>query len=99
MPWQELGLEKYLEIDGKKHAVYLKAAGPITGRPHKSGSGITYKHEIEALNDYKQLRMEKMEANDDGSVTITSVPKVHCTARACYGGAGMAGRGCVALRL
>jgi len=73
--YEELGLEKYLEIDGKKHAVYLKAAGPITGRPHKSGSGITYKHEIEALNDYKQLRMEKMEANDDGSVTITSVPK------------------------
>eukprot|EP00966_Prymnesium_polylepis_P260548 6018310-Prymnesium_polylepis.1 len=77
--WEVHGLERTITFGGETMPLMLKAKGELTGRPHKSGSGITYEHEINALNGYKQLRMEKMESADDGTLVITSAPKADGT--------------------
>ena len=69
------GLETKITIDGEEMFMMFKADGELTTRTHKSGGGLSYEHEIKNLNKYKQIRMETMESQPDGSLLITSTKK------------------------
>eukprot|EP00966_Prymnesium_polylepis_P019711 454322-Prymnesium_polylepis.1 len=62
------GLNTTIEMFGEKMPMMFKADGPLTTRTHKSGGGISYEHEITNLNKYRQIRMERMDSNADGSI-------------------------------
>ncbi|KAL1507860.1 hypothetical protein AB1Y20_007468 [Prymnesium parvum] len=74
--WEELGLDKTVELDGEQVPVMIKAKGRLTRRTHKSGSGIWQESERDHVNKYeRQMLMERMESGADGSLILTSEPK------------------------